>query len=95
VRFENAFYICTPQNTEALWETGRKIKEKEIEKISKKTLNFSCEKQKEVLVLHPLWETSEDKKKHVRRHIELTAVLREILKQKNKSKGIERFEKNH
>ena len=31
---------------------------------------------------------------HVRRHIELTAVLTEMLEQKNKSNGIERFEKN-
>ena len=30
---------------------------------------------------------------HVLRHIELTAVLREILRQKNKSNRIERFEK--
>ena len=30
---------------------------------------------------------------HVPRHIELTAVLREILKQKNKSNRIDRFEK--
>ena len=30
---------------------------------------------------------------YVPRHIELTAVLREILKQKNKSNRIERFEK--
>ena len=30
---------------------------------------------------------------HVRRHIELTAVLTEMLKQKNKSNRIERFEK--
>ena len=32
--------------------------------------------------------------RHVRRHIELTAVLTEMLEQKNKSNGIERFEKN-
>ena len=31
--------------------------------------------------------------RHVPRHIELTAVLREILKQKNKSNRIDRFEK--
>ncbi|SHG46442.1 hypothetical protein SAMN05444396_1161 [Flavobacterium segetis] len=30
---------------------------------------------------------------HVPRHIELTAALREILEQKNKSNRIERFEK--
>jgi hypothetical protein len=32
----------------------RKNKEIEAEKILKKTLNFSCEKQKEFLLLHPL-----------------------------------------
>jgi hypothetical protein len=31
---------------------------------------------------------------HVRRHIELTAALTEMLEQKNKSNRIERFEKN-
>jgi hypothetical protein len=34
-----------------------------------------------------------NKEEHVPRHIELTAVLREILRQKNKSNRIERFEK--
>ena len=34
-----------------------------------------------------------NKEEHVPRHIELTAVLREILEQKNKSNRIERFEK--
>jgi hypothetical protein len=40
-------------------------------------------------------ETNSVKKQeeYVPRHIELTAVLREILKQKNKSNRIERFEK--
>ena len=36
---------------------------------------------------------AKNKKEHVPRHIELTAVLREILRQKNKSNRIERFEK--
>ena len=35
----------------------------------------------------------ENKIRHVPRHIELTAVLREISKQKNKSNRIDRFEK--
>ena len=35
----------------------------------------------------------EKQEEHVPRHIELTAVLREILGQKNKSNRIERFEK--
>ena len=50
--------------------------------------------------MHPLRETrnaSQTKRKkqeeHVPRHIELTAVLTEMLEQKNKSNRIERFEK--
>ena len=35
----------------------------------------------------------EKQEEHVPRHIELTAVLTEMLKQKNKSNRIERFEK--
>ena len=38
-------------------------------------------------------ERDEKQEEHVPRHIELTAVLREILEQKNKSNRIERFEK--
>lgn len=60
------------------WEIGREIEKKGRKKSFKNFLNFSCEKQKEVLVLHPLWETSERQKKHVRRHIELTAVPMQI-----------------
>ena len=62
-------------------------------KVSKKTSKNICRFEISFLLLHPLWETSETKLKHVRRHIELTAVLTEMLKQKNKSNGIERFEK--
>ena len=63
----------------------------------KKTSNFSCHIEIEVVVLHPLREsrklTNETKNKirHVPRHIELTAVLTEMLEQKNKSNRIERF----
>ena len=39
--------------------------------------------KKEVVLLHPLWETSEkNKEEDVPRHIELTAVSEEILEQK-------------
>ncbi|PIF31067.1 hypothetical protein CLU81_2061 [Flavobacterium sp. 9] len=41
-----------------------------------------------------LRDKRKEKEIHVRRHIELTAVLTEMLKQKNKSNRIERFEKN-
>jgi len=54
VRFENAFYICTPQNTESSLRDWREIEKKETKKKFQNFLNFSCEKQKEVLVLHPL-----------------------------------------
>jgi len=37
VRFENAFYICTPQNTEVHWEIGRKRRKTETKK---KVSNF-------------------------------------------------------
>ena len=37
--------------------------------------------KKEVVLLHPLWETSDKQIRHVPRHIELTAVLKEISKQ--------------
>ena len=52
--------------------------------------------KKEVVVLHPLWETTKSENKeeiHVRRHIELTAVLTEMLEQRIKSKIIERFKR--
>jgi hypothetical protein len=47
--------------------------------------------KKKLLLLHPLWETtkSEKQKEHVPRHIELTAVSKEISRQKNKSNRIE------
>jgi hypothetical protein len=49
---------------------------------SKKTWNFFfCCIKKEVVVLHPLRESRYDERKdtHVRRHIELTAALTEML----------------
>jgi len=52
--FENAFYICTPQNTESSLGNWKKGWEKEAKKKLQNFSIFSCEKQKEVLVLHPL-----------------------------------------
>ncbi|KAF2330960.1 hypothetical protein [Flavobacterium ginsenosidimutans] len=52
--FENAFYICTPQNRENSltdWEEKRKNGTKKKFQIF---LGFSCRRQKEFLVLHPL-----------------------------------------
>jgi hypothetical protein len=54
VGFENAFYICTPQNTESSLRDWQEKKKNRDEKKFQFFLNFSCEKQKEVLVLHPL-----------------------------------------
>ena len=43
---------------------------------------------------HTMWvKRNEKQEEHVPRHIELTAVLTEMLEQKNKSNRIERFEK--
>jgi hypothetical protein len=56
---------------------------KEGEKLFfKKTFQNACQIKKTLLLLHPLIERLARKKsRHVHRHIELTAVLREILKQ--------------
>ena len=91
-------FTFAPRKTRKVrWEIVKKVWENEAKKKFQKFLNFSCEKQKEYLVLHPLWETNQgkwNKKYYVRRHIELTAVLTEMLEQKNKSNGIDRFDKN-
>jgi hypothetical protein len=49
----------------------------------KKTFQKACQLKKKLLLLHPLTErlAKQKKEEHVPRHIELTAVLREILKQ--------------
>ena len=48
----------------------------------KKTFQKACQLKKKLLLLHPLTERLVRKQEeHVPRHIELTAVLREILKQ--------------
>ena len=46
-----------------------------------KNFQIDLRDKKEVVLLHPLWEISEKIIRHVPRHIELTAVLREISKQ--------------
>ncbi|MGO4906398.1 hypothetical protein, partial [Flavobacterium sp. W20_MBD1_R3] len=62
----------------------------------KKNFKFFLSVKKKVVLLHPLRETLKQELKGVKkreeyvpRHIELTAVLREILRQKNKSNRIE------
>ena len=76
------------------WEIGRKIGENGIEKISKKNFKFFLQETKRSFSFAPALRDKRKTKKYVRRHIELTAVLTEMLKQKNKSSRIARFEKN-
>ena len=45
-----------------------------------------------LLATHDVCEKKEKQEEHVPRHIEVTAVLTEMLKQKHKSNRIERFE---
>jgi predicted solute-binding protein len=72
---------------------------KKVENESFQKLQKTLARLKEVVLLHPLRETdtvSQTRRKkqeeHVPRHIELTAVLREILRQRIESNRIERFE---
>ena len=93
--FEIGYYICTPQNMESSlidWQIKRR---NENENFSKKTSKNICQLEISFLLLHPLWETTKSERKeiHVRRHIELTAVLTEMLEQRIKSKIIERFKR--
>ena len=56
-------------------------------KIFKKKFQIFLPVKKELLLLHPLWETTKggkNKEEYVPRHIELTAVLTEMLEHKNK-----------
>ncbi|OXA87735.1 hypothetical protein B0A66_15840 [Flavobacterium hercynium] len=68
---------------------------KEDEKFLKKNFIFFLPFRNKFSTFAPALRDKRNKKEiHVRRHIELTAVLTEMLKQKNKSNRIERFEKN-
>ncbi len=51
---ENGYYICTPQNTESSLRDWQERQKNEAKKKLQIFSSFSCEKQKEVLVLHPL-----------------------------------------
>jgi hypothetical protein len=95
VRIENGCYICTPLKWEAHWKIGGFGKLKRNENFLKKNFKKHLPIPNKFSTFAPaLRDKRNKKKKHVRRHIELTAVLTEMLKQKNKSNGIERFEKN-
>jgi hypothetical protein len=67
--------------------------------VEKKTFQKNTCEIERSCTLHPLRETrrhcesnDEKQEEHVPRHIELTAVLREILRQRIESNRIERFE---
>ena len=85
MRFENRCYLCTPQNTESSlidWEERRRV---EDEKFLKKNFNFFLPFRNKFSTFAPALRNKRNKKEiHVRRHIELTAVLTEMLEQKNK-----------
>ena len=93
MRFENAFYICTPQNRESSLRDWEGNWEKETKKKVSNFFKFFLRETKRSFSFAPALRDKRNKRKHVRRHIELTAVLRVILKQQNKSNRIDRFEK--
>ncbi len=77
------------------WKSGKKIEKKAKKYFSKKTFQKACQKEKTLLLLHPLIEREANKKvRHVPRHIELTAVPMQIgtkIKRVRESKDL----KNH
>ncbi|WP_208862595.1 hypothetical protein, partial [Flavobacterium hercynium] len=82
-------------NTESSLIDWEEREVKEDEKFLKKNFIFFLPFRNKFSTFAPALRDKRNKKEiHVRRHIELTAVLTEMLKQKNKSNRIERFEKN-
>ncbi len=75
MRNKNECYICTPLNEQRSLKDWLEY-QKENEKIFfKKTSRKACRIKKSLLLLHPLIERLANKKRrHVPRHIELTAV---------------------
>ena len=67
---------------------------KKESKFSKKNFKKLLPFRNKFSTFAPALKHKPNTRRHVRRHIELTAVLTEMLKQKNKSNGIERFEEN-
>ena len=76
------------------WKADKNT-EKKVKKIFfKKTFQKACQKEKTLLLLHPLIERLAQKKvRHVPRHIELTAVPMQIGTIIKESKRIGRFKK--
>jgi len=72
-----------------------RFRRKKEKKFSKKNFEKHLPVRNKFSTFAPALRNKRNKKEiYVRRHIELTAVLTEMLEQKNKSNGIERFEKN-
>jgi hypothetical protein len=93
VRMENGCYICTPLNNGKFLERLIRKKKNGNEKFLKKTSQISCQLEKLFYFCTRFEKQAKRiKEEHVPRHIELTAVLREILKQIIKSNRIDRFE---
>ena len=85
MRFENRCYICTPQNTESSLIDWEEREGKGNEKFLKKNFIFFLPFRNKFSTFAPALQHKRNKKEtYVRRHIELTAVLTEMLKQKNK-----------
>ena len=94
MRFENGCYICTPQNIGKFIDRLVELRRKKEKKFSKKNFKKHLPVRNKFSTFAPALKHKRNKiERHVRRHIELTAVLTEMLEQKNKSNGIERFEK--
>lgn len=80
---KEAFTFAPRKTGKVHWQTGRRIRGNEIEKISKKNFKFFLQETKRSFSFAPaLRDKRKTKRRHVRRHIELTAVLTEMLKQK-------------
>jgi len=77
-------FTFAPRKTRKVhWKIGRKIGEKEAKKKLQNFFKFFLRETKRSFSFAPALKHKRRKnKRHVRRHIELTAVLAEMLKQK-------------
>ena len=85
MRFENGCYICTPQNIGKFIERLVRFEKKRKRNFLKKNFKKHLPVRNKFSTFAPALRNKRNKKEiHVRRHIELTAVLTEMLEQKNK-----------
>jgi hypothetical protein len=96
--------ICRPEREQFLdrlskWLLNKGAIRKRGTKVFKKTFKNTCEIEKKLYFCtrferhaDTVSQTRRKQEEHVPRHIELTAVLREILRQRIESNRIERFE---